>query len=447
MEAAYALTRVAAALGGEAMNRHRVVTEGVRRLVGTCALAAGLVSVGCGGESREREARAMSSATEELTPVINGQNRFALNLYREIAKHEGNLFFAPFSVYSTLALAYAGASDDTAAELGSALGVTGDDALFHQQLGALIRDLNGDHGRGYTLRIASGMFGDRDAKFAPEFVELGTREYGAGIEAVDLAQPERARQRINSWIEKRTHGDVAELVPQGSLSPLTLLVAANAMRFSAHWAERFAAIHTQNAPFRTTSGETVSVPTMHHKFDGTVESGTLVPHVHCNEEPGLRVAEISYEDDEVGMAILLPTNDEPLRDLEAALDVERLSALLSGMRTCGGLEIALPRFDFRTELSLTESLKALGIERAFDSELAEFTKLEQQPRSISVSDVLHEAHVHVDERGTDASGASGSAFVLTAPPTPFNAERDFVFLIRDRLTGAILFMGRVSDPR
>lgn len=430
------------------MNRHRVVTEGVRRIIGTCALAVtGLVSVACGDAPRGREARAMSSATADLTPVIDGQNRFALNLYREIAKHEGNLFFAPFSVYSTLALAYAGASDDTAAELGSALAVTGDDALFHRQLGALIRDLDGDHGRGYTLRIASGMFGDRDAKFSPEFVELGTREYGAGIEAVDFAQPERARQRINSWVDERTHGDIAELVPQGSISPLTLLVAANAMRFSAHWAERFAAEHTRDAPFRTTSGETVAVPTMNHKFDGTIENGTLVPHVDCGEEPGLRVAELSYEDDEVGMAILLPTNDEPLRDVEVALDVERVSSLLSGMHECGGLEIALPRFDFRTELSLTESLKALGIDRAFDAALAEFTKLEQAPRAVYLSDVLHEAHVHVDERGTDASGASGSAFVITDLPTPFRVDRDFVFLIRDRLTGAILFMGRVSDPR
>jgi serpin B len=185
---------------------------------------------------------------------------------------------------------------------------------------------------------------------------------------------------------------------------------------------------------------------MSHRFD---QHPGKEPPVFCTygtqDEP--KLVELTYRDDEIGFLVLLAPPEKPLAEIEAALDGDKVDAMLAKLERCDPLIVELPRFEFRSKLALAPLLSGLGMPSAFDPDSADFSKLVvKQEEPIYLKDVLHEAHVRVDEYGTDASAASIVGSVLLSDPPHFTVDRDFVFFIRDRLTGAILFMGRVSDP-
>ena len=157
-----------------------------------------------------RVARQVAELTAELEPVVAGNNRFALSLYRQIVEaaevQEQNLFLSPFSLHAALAMTLAGADGETAQEMAEVLEVQTDEPTFHQELGALVADLNGDKvGRGYQLYIASRLFGQQDWPFEEAFLALNQQHYGAALEEVDYCgQPEQSRATINDWVAGRT---------------------------------------------------------------------------------------------------------------------------------------------------------------------------------------------------------------------------------------------------
>jgi serpin B len=398
--------------------------------------------IACGADP-ERDPRSITELTAELEPVVHGNNAFAWKLYREAAKTEGNLFLSPFSAYAALVIAYSGAAGDSAAEMRTALSIEGDDESFHRSFGALIDDLAGDHGRGYRLGIANGVFGHSGAAFVPTFLDRAKGIYGARVESLDFARPEQARAHINAWVRKKTEGLLRSVVPEGAINQDTRVVLANAMYFSAPWTKKFNRESTRPRPFRTTAGETVEVDTMSEDFRKWGQPGP--DHLLCAYTDSITLAELTFEDEETSMVFLLPDRDVPLSSLEERLDGDYVDALLEPLQPCEIL-VELPRFDFTSQLSLVPALRAMGIEQAFDRQRADLSNLvEDEP--LFLGEALHQATVHVDEEGMVAAASTQLFAYLVSVPTAFIADRDFVFLVRDRLTGAILFTGRVSDPR
>jgi len=396
------------------------------------------------GDHPDRVARTVTSPDGDTGVVVAGHNAFTFDLHAALVADgpSDNLFFSPFSITSALGMTRAGARGVTADELRAALRAEGEDAAWHTALGALTRDLNGDLKRGYTLRIANKLFGQEGFPFEEPFLAICDDDYGAPFETWDfVSDPNGGREHINTWVADQTEDRIQDLLPRGSVTDGTRLVLANAIYFYADWALQFDRDETRDADFHRLDGSTVSVPTMRRDFaeveEHTVRSGYL---------DGVSILQLPYRDDEVSMILLVPEASDGLPALEASLDAARWEALTSGLYTHEGV-VALPRFELRTQADLVPHFEGLGVVDAFDGDAADFTGIAPPvDGNLFITGIFHQAFVKVDEAGTEAAAATGVVVGNDSEPLSVIADRPFLFAIRDDLTGAILFLGRVTDP-
>lgn len=399
-------------------------------LLGSMALA----TSGCSSQEGTREARAVAELTPELAPVVSGNNRFAWNLYREAAGQQGNLFFSPFSISAALGMTYAGAAGETAEEMRGVLAIVAEDRAFHTQFGALIRDLNGPgRGRGYELLVANRLFGAEGLGFQPEFRVITANDYAAPIETLNFAE-DAARRHINGWVRDQTREKIRDLLEPGQLAESTTLVLVNAIYFNAQWAHRFDPDATAPMPFHLADGTTVPVPTMSN-----------MAHYRCASSAAEHVIEVPYQDDELAMMVVIPAATQGLAALESTLSAERVDAWAAALEDCE-VRLQLPRFEVEATLPATELLQRLGMQRAFFPG-ADFSKLLDPVANVLIDDVVHRAYVKVDERGTEAAAATAVVTRTVSAAPEFVADAPFLYFVRDRLTGSVLFIGRMADPR
>lgn len=402
------------------------------------AMAAATALAGCGSN------REVTSATGDMAVVVEGNNRAALALYDAARHEEGNLFFSPFSISSALSMTYAGAEGDTEVQMADVLGVEVGEQAWHTNMGALFADLDGDHNRGYTLHLANAVWGQQGVPFISGFTDLMDEVYGAPLQQQNFrSDPNGALDEINGWVADQTRDHIPELFSSGDIDDLTRLVLVNAVYFEADWTAGFDEQGTEDAEFWVTADDAVDVPMM-----------TLNADLGLAYGDGAAVIELPYVDDEVSMLVILPDARDGLAELEQNLTLEQLDDWIA-MLAVQEVDVYLPRFELSEELPLTELLLELGMTDAFDDEIADFTgmadRCDMEGGNYHISKTRHKATVQVDEAGTTATAATGVAVSTTTSvgpsgPARFEADHPFLFLIRDRLTGTILFTGRYVDP-
>jgi serpin B len=380
--------------------------------------------------------------------VVEGNNKFALELYQKLRAEEGNLFFSPYSISTALAMTYAGARGQTERQMAEVLhfpvisGVsTGPvrQQVLHCAFGEIIKDLNarGEKG-GYELTVANALWGQKGYKFLKEFLELVKTNYGGGLNEVDFVnETEAARQAINDWVKKETNGKIENLIGKGVLDSMTRLVLTNAIYFKGNWARRFKEDKTKDAPFTLINGQKVDVPMMNQ----TAEFGYM-------ETDSFQGLELPYVDDELSMIIFLPKEVGGIGDFEEMLTAEKLSGWLAEL---GKREVivSIPKFKRTSQFGLADVLGSMGMGDAFSPAKADFSGMTGE-RELFISAVVHKAYVDVNEEGTEAAAATGVAMKLTsvAPKAVvFSADHPFLFLIRDNRSGSILFIGRLMNPK
>lgn len=377
----------------------------------------------------------------ELEELTRGNAELAAAVYRLAGAAEpGNLFLSPHSISTALAMTYAGAAGETAAQMAAALRFTLPDAQLHAAFNALDLALaeRAEQASGETipfrLTTANSIWGQDGWPFEAPFLDTLAVNYGAGLRVRDFERdPEGARAAINRWVEDRTNDRIQELIKAGVITDATRLVLTNAIYFSAAWAEPFEAAETADRPFFLGGGDQqVVVPTLHQRTDYGYAEGD-----------GYRVAELPYDGHELSMVVIEP---DDLAAFEAGLTGERLQSIAAQVSRYQ-LELTLPKFRFAAPLALKPILQELGMVDAF-TEAADFSGIDGT-RRLRITDVVHQGFVGIDERGTEAAAATAVIIGPTSlpPSATFVVDRPFVFFIRDRPTGAILFVGRVVDPR
>jgi serpin B len=387
--------------------------------------------------------RAGASPTAEETAAVMG-TAFPLALYSRLREQPGNLALAPASIVTALAMAYGGARGETAREMREVLGFEVTDDELHRMLGGVLgrwEELDRDE---MELRVANRLFGEHTYEFRPEFLELTERFYGAPLEPCDFRDSwEAARARINGWVAEQTRDRIEGLVPPGGVDRETRLVLVNAIYFMGRWETPFDEESTRPAPFRRGAGDPVDVPTMHREA-----------RFGYAELPELGILEMPYAGGELAMLFLLPGTVDGLDRLESQLTEERLSQWIE-QTAPREVRVAIPRFriDPPRPARLGSVLAGMGMPSAFDRRRADFTGIADPPDPadrLYIGEVFHKAFVEVREEGTEAAGATAVVMprvTSAAPPSPeFRADHPFLFLIRDRRNGAILFLGRVVDP-
>ncbi len=401
-----------------------------------CGVLAGIACVAAMAFAAEPP-NASAQGTGDVPAVVDGNNQFALDLYAKLREEKAdNLFFSPYGISTALAMTYAGARGETEKQMAEVLHFQAPQDRLPTAFASLMAKLQGRQD-GNQLRIANRLWGQQGYGFLPEFLRVTREQYKAELALEDFAtKPEEARKTINAWVEKQTVEKIKDLIPPGVLDQMTRLVLTNAIYFKGKWASRFDKKATQEAPFKLTPTKTASVPTMHRKDGfkyGTVDDAQLL--------------ELPYVGDELSMLIVLPKAVDGLADLEKRLTPADLGNWLPALHQ-QEVNVYLPRFTMTSQFQMNDVLKSLGMASAFAPDAADFSGMDGK-RDLSISAVIHKAFVDVNEEGTEAAAATGVVMRAKAVRiTPvFRADHPFVFLIRDTGTGAILFVGRVANPK
>lgn len=274
--------------------------------------------------------------------------------------------------------------------------------------------------------------------FTKHLLIITKNYYEAGFKEVDfIKNTEPTRQTINQWIEEKTKDKIKELIKPGRLTTLTRLVLTNAIYFKGRWMSQFKKESTRPESFELISGDKAEVPMMNQAKE-----------FNYSENETLQILEMPYEGDKLSMVVLLPKEKKGIKGLENLLNAENLKNWISTLRQQEVI-VWLPRFKMTSEFIMNEALKSLGMVDAFDMKLADFSGMTPDP-VLYISEVIHKAFVDVNEEGTEAAAATAVITREAAMPEPkpvFRANRPFIFIIRDKSSDSILFIGRVMDPR
>jgi len=396
--------------------------------------------------------------TDDLKAVATGNVKFALKLYDQLNNQKGNLFLSPYSISTALAMTHAGARGETETEMTKALqfptfpdkegGPLGRERL-HAAFSELKLGLREAQKQGNVeLSIANALWPQKNYAFRPEYLNLIERDYDSVGRPLDYANAEKARGIINRWVEEETKEKIKDLIPSGVLDSLTRMVLTNAIYFKGDWLTQFKEKSTREMPFKISPDKTVQTPMMYQKGN----------FGHYQDED-VQVLEMPYKGDKVSMFVLLPNQGggQPFRrptnppakkktlaDLEKILSPAKLSEWIGKVRRTK-INTWFPKFKMTSEFSLSQQLQALGMKKAFGD--ADFSGMDGT-KKLYISAVLHKAFVEVNEEGTEAAAATAVVISLkSARRYPsFRADHPFLFLIRDKATGSILFLGRYAKP-
>jgi serine protease inhibitor len=360
-------------------------------------------------------------AAADLATAVN---TCGFELLRELADGD-NVVISPVSVSTLLAMVLAGAGGETAEAIATALHLDPNSPDVQRYGDLLLVLTDTDDAR---LAIANSLWAMNGVPFEEDYLGFVRPTFGATLEEVDLGS-QAAADQIDAWVADRTEGLIEEFADAlGLPNPQAVLVLLNAVYFKGAWTDPFDPNHTHDGPFMRPDGSTVAVPLM--TKDETVEIG---------RGDGFTIARLPYGDGRFGMEILLP--DDDLGSLVARLTVADWNEAVGALAE-QRMFLTLPRFDLSYDATLNDVLTALGMGIAFTAE-ADFTPM--SPAAPWLDVVAHETRIIVDEEGTEAAAVTGGVMVTSMPPE-FRVDRPFLFTISDRETGAVLFLGAITDP-
>ena len=382
----------------------------------------------------------------DSTQLFGGNTAFAFDLYQAVRSGTGNLVYSPYSISLALAMTYGGARGQTADQMAEVMHFTLPSEQFHPAFNLLSLNLSRRPDQvedlapadRFQLTIANSLWGQDGWSFLPEFLDLLSANYGAGLRLVDFKDhPDSARKQINHWVADQTKNRIKDIIPPGMPDPSTRLVLANAIYFKALWEEEFDPDVTRDGPFYPLNGEMVRVPIMSQGHEKTFSYAA---------GEGWQAIALPYKGGLTDMVIMVP--DAGIFELfESSLTADRYAGIVSALEPQQVI-LSMPKFKFESSLGLKDTLIQMGMSDAFDPTQADFSGMDGK-HLLYVGDVLHKAFIAVDEKGTEAAAATVVLMMEASAPQGIILEinRPFLYVIRDIPTGTILFMGRVLDPR
>ncbi|UCF40648.1 MAG: serpin family protein [Gemmatimonadota bacterium] len=413
-----------------------------RRRPPTLVLAAAAALAACGDLGPEPSPEPITELPRQLTAaeqcLVAADNRFAFNLFREINAQDttgGNLFISPLSVGMALGMTYNGAAGTTREAMQQTLELQGMTLEEVNQAYRSLIDLLRDLDPRVEFTLANSIWHRHDLSFVTEFLDRSRDTFDAQVTALDFADP-AAASTINAWVDEQTRGRIREIVTP-PIDPIAIMFLINAIYFKGDWTQQFDASLTHDAAFQLAGGGQTTVRMMTH--DGDVPVRVLF-----DTDPLLTVADLAYGGQAYSMTIVMPWEASDIETLVAQLDQTRWNGWISALDATA-MRVSLPKFTLEYEITLDDVLKALGMAEAFTS-AADFTNLYRGPERAFISEVKHKTFVDVNEEGTEAAAVTSVEIGLTSAPLSIYVDRPFLFVIRERLSGTILFVGKMLDP-
>jgi serpin B len=371
----------------------------------------------------------------ELTVIANS-NSFGFDLLREVDlrrdQGEPNTILSPLSASMALGMALEGAEGETFTEMQSVLGFGGltreETTASYAGLLELLLDLD----PAVELGIANSAWSRLGISFLPSFFDALANSFQAVAQELDFDDP-GAKDTINQWVQDRTNGRIDTIIDQITDEVLFLI---NAVYFRGDWTTKFKPENTQQSAFHLEDGSTVSVPTM---------SGDIEDAGFAWLGDNRIVAELPYGGQAFGMVLVLPAPGEEVGDLLATLDDATWAGWMASLRS-EKVQVRMPRFELEWGGVLDDALKAMGMEQAFSDLQADFSRM-SEVTDLFISEVRQKTYMKVDEEGTEAAAATSVGIMPTSLPPGITLDRPYLLAIRERLSGTILFLGAIRDPR
>ena len=378
--------------------------------------------------------RDLTLAEQEL---IQSDNAFGLKLFREIHAQEEsgeNLFISPLSVAMALGMTYNGAAGTTAEAMQETLELQGlslqEVNESYRSLIELLRGLDSS----VEFELANSIWYRQGYPVEPEFLDLNRDYFDAEVTPLDFSNP-NAKATINGWVDERTRGRIEEIIE--TIDPSSVMFLINAIYFKGSWTAQFAEELTVEAPFYLAGGGQKNVEMM--STADAIDVG-----VYWDGE--VTVLDLPYGGRAYSMTLAMPAAGTDMATFVGALYSERWQAWVDGV-SGSAYVVSLPKFTLEYGLLLNDVLEALGMEIAFVPGGADFTRINPTPGLLYISEVRHKSFVDVNEEGTEAAAVTSVEIRETsAGPSQVVIDRPFVFAIREKFSGTILFMGLIMDP-
>jgi serine protease inhibitor len=380
----------------------------------------------------------MSNSTAKPdTKVVAANTKFGFKLFSEILKQDSNrnVFVSPLSVTMALAMTYNGANGSTQEAIAHTLELQGLSLQEINSSNAALKTLLENPDSGVQLAIANSLWANQDATLNPDFLQRNREFYQAKVTNLNFNDV-TAPNTINNWVKDNTNGKIDKIVQQ--LSPDQVLLLINAIYFKGNWTEKFDKNKTKEYPFFTASGQQKPHPMMSQNGD-----------YKYLETENFQAVSLPYgKDGRISFYVFLPQKNSNLTAFYPTLNAENWDKWMTQFSKREG-SIRLPRFKMDYEVTLNDSLKALGMAEAFSNK-ADFSGM---GKNLTISQVKHKTFVELNEEGTEAAAATSvemnltSAFEPAIKPFEMIVDRPFFACIRDNQTGSILFMGSIVEAQ
>ncbi len=403
-----------------------------RLLLGTGALA--LIATGCDGSaSGPDDLEPVRAFTQTELQVSAANTRFGLDLLSRVHRsaQEPNVLLSPLSASMALGMTLNGARASTWDAMRSTLGFGGlTEAEINEAYRGLIAQLRARDPK-VEFTLANSVWHENTFSVEQPFLQALRTYFDAEVSALDFRSA-AAPGIISKWAEDRTGGRIRNLIQ--SIHPLEVMFLVNAVYFKAPWSAPFETSATAPAAFTRLDGKTVQVPTM-----------TADQTRPFFRDEAVEAVELLYADSAFGMVVLVPGRGRTLDDLIASLSPARWQAWMDRL-TPGRLMLRMPKFRFDFSTLLNQPLADMGMAVAFQAFVADFGRITRTRNDLYISRVQQKTFIDVHERGTEAAAATAVGIGVTSLPPSIVVDRPFLFAIRERSSGTLLFAGRVGSP-
>ena len=435
------------------MNASQIIRSGT---LATALLAAAPAANAQNTTPATPPAAPVVATADDVATLVTANNRFAFDLFHEFnPKPNENAFFSPYSVSTALAMTWAGAKGDTAAQIARAFhfsevrenAVPASFAALQQAL-AKAQTLSG-----CQLSIANSLWVEQNAEhpLRQNYLDLVQANFSAPVTVMDFrGRAADAAQQISTWVEDKTNGKIKGLLQPADVDALTRLVLVNAIYFKGAWMHPFEANRNLNAEFHAADGSAIPAVLMHNGLQAKyadITDGTapcqILSLAYSNDSTGRTPQGVSF-------IAILPHAGTDLNTVANSLTAEQLDRWLGNLAETR-VNVYLPKFKVEERYSMAGMLSDLGVKDAFNPKLADFSGMDGDT-DLAISKVIHQTFVDLDENGTEAAAATASVLLFTGattsstPEPKFRADHPFLFLIRDDATGSILFLGQLARP-
>jgi serine protease inhibitor len=407
----------------------------VPHVVATLGIA---LAIGCSGTTEPRPSepspvlealpRPLSAGEQKIIAANNG---FAFSLFRRLgaAQADSNVFVSPLSASMALGMAMNGASGTTFDEMRATLGFgSAPESEIDQGYKSLIALLRGID-PGVDFRIANSIWTREGFPVTPSFLDAGRTWFDAQAASLDFASP-GAVKSINDWVSTATAGKIPTILDQIRDEEMMFLI--NAIYFKGSWRAKFDPALTIDAPFHAAGGDQPA-KLMHRE-------GTM----RYLQTPTFAAVDLPYGNSAYSMSVVLPNVGQSVDAVLASLQADTWSTWTAQFQDAA-LDLHLPRLELTWERMLIPDLQALGMRAPFQAGAADFSRMSPAGDRLFISTVKQKTYVNVNEEGTEAAAVTNVGVSLTSAPlrTAFRVDRPYVFVIRERLSGTILFLGAI----